>query len=117
MQPPQDSNTAPLRGHLSVLPQKPQDPVKPPLCPATSTVGGGQGPWLLWPPACRRRKALWVRPCWVEPAGLCLLPPTFTAWGRGIVKPPAPVGKDSLEGVALWFQHVSSSHTSDNPGV
>lgn len=68
----------------------------------------GTGTQAAVAPACRRRKALWVRPCWVEPAGLCLLPLTFTAWGRGIVKPPAPIRKDGLEGVALWSQHVGS---------
>lgn len=91
---------------------------KPPLSPATSTVSGGQGTLAAVAPGCRGRKAPLgpVRPCWVEPPGLWLLPLTFTAWERGIVEPPAPVGKDSLEGwpcgLSMW-----APHTSDNPGL
>ena len=46
----------------------------------------------------------------MEPPGLWLLPLAFTAHGRGMVEPPAPVGKDSLEGVALQSQHVGPPH-------
>ena len=57
LQPPQDSNTAPLSGNLPVLPQKPQDP-EASTATATAAVRGGQAALAAVAPRCRRKALL-----------------------------------------------------------